>query len=94
LATFIPLWLQSRCYTLAWIPVFSLVSPRTDFTFSGELSSTWGGFREYTGTAYDAVDGQRIFNEVPQAPLTSHAWELSSNNTYSYYNFISEFYNS
>lgn len=39
------------------------------------------------------VDGQRIFNEVPQAPLASHGWGPSSNDTYSYFNFVSEFYN-
>ena len=39
------------------------------------------------------VDGERIFNEVPQAPLASHGWGVSSNNTYSYFNFISQFNN-
>jgi len=39
------------------------------------------------------VDGQRIFNEVPQAPLASHGWGLSSHDTYSNYNFISQFFN-
>ena len=39
------------------------------------------------------VDGHRIFNEVPQLPLASHAFGLSSNDTFSYYNFISQFFN-
>ena len=39
------------------------------------------------------VDGQRIFNEVPQAPLASHGWGPSSNDTYSYFNFVSQYYN-
>jgi len=39
------------------------------------------------------VDGQRIFNEVPQAPLAVHGLGLSSNDTDSAYNFISQYYN-
>jgi hypothetical protein len=39
------------------------------------------------------VDGQRIFNEVPQVPLASHGWGVTSDENAAYFNFISEFYN-
>jgi hypothetical protein len=39
------------------------------------------------------VDGERLFNEVPQAPLAVHGLGLSSNDTDSAYNFISQYYN-
>lgn len=38
------------------------------------------------------VDGERIFNEVPQAPLASHGFGLSSNDTDSSFNFIDQYY--
>lgn len=39
------------------------------------------------------VDGQRIFNEVPQVPLVSHGWGVTSNELAASFNFISTFYN-
>jgi hypothetical protein len=59
----------------------------------GQSRSLQLGVIRFQGKTSIEVDGQRIFNEVPQAPLASHGWGLTSNDTYSYYNFISQFYN-
>jgi hypothetical protein len=46
-----------------WIPGFSLggAGIRTDYTFSGELSSTWRGSANTLGAAYNVVDGQDFY---------------------------------
>jgi hypothetical protein len=59
----------------------------------GQSRSLQLGVIRFQGKTSVEVDGQRIFNEVPQSPLASHGWGLSSNDTYSYYNFISQFFN-
>jgi len=59
----------------------------------GQSRSLQLGIIRFQGKTSVEVDGQRIFNEVPQAPLTSHGWGPTSNHTYSYFNFISKFFN-
>lgn len=59
----------------------------------GQSRSFQLGVIRFQGKTSVEVDGQRIFNEVPQAPIAPHGWGLSSNDTYSEYNFISEYYN-
>lgn len=59
----------------------------------GQSRSVQLGVIRFQGKTSVEVDGERIFNEVPQAPLASHGWGVTSNDTYSYFNFISEFYN-
>lgn len=59
----------------------------------GQSRSFQLGVIRFQGKTSIEVDGQRIFNEVPQAPSAPHGWGLSSNDTYSEYNFISEYYN-
>jgi hypothetical protein len=59
----------------------------------GQSRSLQLGIIRFQNKTSVEVDGQRIFNEVPQAPLASHGWGLSSNDTNSYYNFISQYFN-
>ena len=59
----------------------------------GQSRSFQLGVIRFQGKTSIEVDGERIFNEVPQAPIAPHGWGLSSNDTYSEYNFISEYYN-
>ena len=59
----------------------------------GQSRSFQLGVIRFQGKTSVEVDGQRIFNEVPQAPIAPHGWGLSSNDTFSEYNFISEYYN-
>ena len=59
----------------------------------GQSRSFQLGLIRFQGKTSIEVDGQRIFNEVPQTPSAPHGWGLSSNDTYSEYNFISEYFN-